>query len=463
MSSRFTSALVSSVCAAVAATTSSSFAQITPTVLFGPGDAVPGRPGLTFGQFGFNDTTFNRPFLSPNGQFYAVETFVGTDSSLNEGLLAGPIGGGTLVLRDGDAAAFNSGQTITSIGGDLRVNSSGVVAVALDTTGDQPNFVTTYDLNTNANVAVVREGGPVGPVPGESYGVTLNFTTITEGGDVGFFSNLSTGVLPSSQDTFYQVGNRLIAQSGVTQPTGQVPGENRFLQNLDFGATSINGDGSRYILQGDLEGSSGSDDVIIVDGRVVAQQGQALASDPLSRLVGDLNSTRSEPFMAASGDWIAYGQFQTGAPGSASTSSDPYWVVLNDTLITETGDAIVGGSTETWSTIFAATVNGVGDYLLAGVTSEGDAAIVFNGTEILFRTGSGVDITGDGVADDAFFSTFGTDDFALADNRRLLLSAYLVDGAGVELGEHLITVVVPAPASLSLLAASGLVAMRRRR
>ncbi|MEL7239548.1 MAG: hypothetical protein AAGK78_11865 [Planctomycetota bacterium] len=314
------------VAAASVAFSAMASAQTTPSALFGPGDAVPGRPGLTFGQFGFNDTTFNRPYLSPDGQFYALEAFVGTDSGLNEGLLAGPVGGGSLVLRDGDAASFNAGQTIDSIDGDLKVNSNRIVAVALDTTGDNENFITTYDLMTDINAVVVREGDAVGPVAGEFYGVTLNYPTISETGTVGFYSNLSTGVLPGSQDTFYQVGGGLIAQSGVTQPTGQIAGELHALENVNFGDVYLNGDGSRYILQGDLEGASDSDDVTIVDGRVVAQEGQPLPADAMGRLVGDLNSSRSEPFMAASGDWIAYGEFSDGDD----------WVVSNDTLLAAT-------------------------------------------------------------------------------------------------------------------------------
>ncbi|MEM9774180.1 MAG: hypothetical protein AAF902_06340, partial [Chloroflexota bacterium] len=69
----------------------------------------------------------------------------------------------------------------------------------------------------------------------------------------------------------------VLLRKGVTVPPGQSgTSTDRTLDNFDLSDFWTSDDGAQYLVQGDLSGSTSSDDVVIVNGAVVLQEGFAV-------------------------------------------------------------------------------------------------------------------------------------------------------------------------------------------
>ncbi|MCA9300290.1 MAG: PEP-CTERM sorting domain-containing protein, partial [Phycisphaerales bacterium] len=157
--------------------------------------------------------------------------------------------------------------------------------------------------------------------------------------------------------------------------------------------------------------------------------------------------------------------------GSLDSGQD--YVMVNGAVVAATGDTISGSSTERYADdIFSATfflniTNGNGDYLVGGVTDTADvdanAVIMLNGDLEVLREGDAVDLDGDGIFNDGvYIHIFHNDDIVLTDSLTLYALVSLRDDTGAEIGEAMITKVVPAPGALALIGL-GIAATRRRR
>jgi hypothetical protein len=149
------------------------------------------------------------------------------------------------------------------------------------------------------------------------------------------------------------------------------------------------------------------------------------------------------------------------------------WVLRNGAVVAQKGDAVPGGlAGETFDDttfadlFFSITANDNGDYVYGGVTStaaNANAVLVFNDQFVFLREGDGIDIDGNGLADDnAFISVFNNDDAILTNDLRYFLTVDAVDGAGTALGQVFMVVQVPEPGALSLIAAGAIGLLRRR-
>jgi hypothetical protein len=132
-----------------------------------------------------------------------------------------------------------------------------------------------------------------------------------------------------------------------------------------------------------------------------------------------------------------------GRDNSGTAASAPDWAVMNGALIAATGDAVAPG--ENWGdTFFAVTANRVGDWVLAGNTSNADPAqdnvVVLNG-EVVMREGDPVDLDDDGQFDDDAFigrgvntnAAFNPNTWYLTDDRVLYGIVMLRNSAGQDL------------------------------
>ncbi len=83
--------------------------------------------------------------------------------------------------------------------------------------------------------------------------------------------------------------------------------------------------------------------------------------------------------------------------------------------------------------------NAAGDYVVAGLTNgpfDRNAVVVLNGTNVILREGDPVDVDGNGLFDDdAFYNTFGNDDFVLLEDGSLYFTATLRDSTGSAFGQ----------------------------
>ncbi|MEC9373464.1 MAG: PEP-CTERM sorting domain-containing protein, partial [Planctomycetota bacterium] len=220
----------------------------------------------------------------------------------------------------------------------------------------------------------------------------------------------------------------------------------------------VSADGANWMAQGDLNGATTGDDVLVYNNSVVIQEDSTLSgfASPVSAI--------TESIMETNGDWYARGSNDDGQD----------WLLRNGALIAKTGDAIPGGLPgETisdalfGSAFFTMGGNNNGDVFWGATTSnldpEADAVIVVNDMVIL-RQGDAVDLDGNGLLDDGVFvDIFNNDDGFLTDDLKYYFTADLVDANGSSLGQAFLRIEVPAPGALALFGLAGLAGCRRRR
>jgi len=394
---------------------------------------VPGLDGARF-------DSFDRPTRSPDGTRWILTASSDLATSMDEVLLTGMVDGpGMLQVQEGTAAPWAKDENVGLLNGGYGINDAGMWIFGTNTDG--PTSADEYIVMFDGSVfsVVAQEGNPVpGYEATEVYGSTLDSALITNAG-AGFRANATVGDLPSDQDNFLIFAGGIQAQAGVGIPAGQAGGAMEFYENFDLTDYFVSGDAMFWAAQGDLTGTTSSDDVFIVGGSVVVQE-----DSPVGGLAGTV-STISTTYLSPVGDWFARGSNDGGQDwivgGSASAGA-------GTELIAATGDEVPGGLPgETFSdaifssTFFSMFSNNAGDYVYAGTTSNpdefGDAVYVLNGEEVVLRQGDVVNFP-DGST--AFINIFNNDDGFLTDELVMYFTATLQDEGGADLGQALLRV-----------------------
>ncbi len=395
-----------------------------------PTAAVPGFPGAQF-------SSFDRPYGSPNGNWILT-----ADTDLTTGFDEVLLVNDVVQLFEGDAASWAPGESVGFLDTQLCINDAGNWVFATNTDGATRADEYIVQSITGVLSAAAQEGGaipgltPPLSVPASTWGTTLDSPVIASDGTVGFSSD-TIGGPPTTENDILVLGTALLAQEGVTQPPGQLGTE--FWENFDSSDFWIDAGGTHWLAQGDLTGSTVSDDVVVVDGTVVLQEDVIIPgsgfTDPIdgSGIVG--------VHMDAGGNWFARGNNDT-------TEQD--WVVRNGSVIATLGDPIFVGATEVWDDtdfadcFFLHVGNSGGDWVIGGVTnaaSDANGVLVANGTVVVAREGEPIDIDGNGLFDDnANFSTFGSDDAFLSEDRMLYVVATMRDDAGASIGDAFVAI-----------------------
>ncbi len=409
------------------------FAQM-PIVIYSeiagdPTAQVPGFPAGTYFE------SFERPYASPNGQYWLMECDHDGDSAQDNFILKGSGTDGSTaftVLQEGKEAPWNTAELMGTIGDrNMGINDNGDFAVAANTNG--PTVSDEYIVKSigGAWSIVAQEGQPL-PAPHETgmWSTTLNSPFILADGTVGYRgdSNLDT-----SFDYFLMLADTVIAQEGVTIPGNQGGGATSPWDNLDSQDYYMNATGTVWIAQGDTEAATSEDDIAVVNGNVVVQEGYT---------IGDFTipvdgSGISQIYMTSNGDWMVRGD----------NDDNKDWIYRNGTVIAQTGDEVPGsGGTEFYddtrfaSCFFHMIGNGEGDYIIGAVTDaadeEFDAVLVLNGQQVVARQGDPVDLNGDGIDNDnTYIDIFNDDDGFLTNDLMLYFTAILRDGSGADLGQ----------------------------
>lgn len=214
-------------------------------------------------------------------------------------------------------------------------------------------------------------------------------------------------------------------QSGVSPVGGGT------WDSLDSNTFWTTPDGTTWIVEGDDEGSTAQDKILVVNDVVVLREGTTVPGSTM--ILADIFDSK----LVANGYWYSRGD----------DPNNDDWAVRNGTLVAKTGDAIVTGILENWTDVFYSfTGNQHGDWVLAGKTDNGDiqtdSVIVLNGTEVLVREGDPVDLDGNGVFDDDAFigrgdatlGAFHPDDIFLTDDLVMYFLVSLRNAAGQDLG-----------------------------
>ncbi|MDF1838524.1 MAG: hypothetical protein P1V35_11705 [Planctomycetota bacterium] len=282
----------------------------------------------------------------------------------------------------------NSSNDMTLVDGNLLFFQS-FTPLPWDAT--QSWFSGWTDVN-DAGHLLVASGNT--PSVGGSWGFFLDPRLTADGRD-GFRSEL-LGTTTSSDEAQHFDGT-LLTQSGVTIPPGQ--SGSLSVQSVGFGPNGfeVTDDGMHTlsnVVLGDLVNSI---DAVLYDGSVVLEEGVMISGAGFTEPVNRVDGVHMTP----DGDWYAWGRNDPNAYRN--------WVVRNGTVIAQSSQPIIPGSSESWfggsafgETFVFARGNSSGDSLVYGATQGGSSiwALVRNGADIIMRAGDPVDVDGNGMFDD---------------------------------------------------------------
>ncbi len=409
-----------------------------PSVIFSnlPGTASAAVPGLVGVEFepGLQTNHFDRVYGHPSGH-WVLTALADLPSSRNECLLMN----GALVIQEGDAAPWIGGaENCGTLDTRCSVNAMGDVAFATNTSGTvADDFVATRVGGVWGYGA--REGDAVPGGNGALLDDAIDTPVLLDDGSVGYAADgLDGSAQTDVDDDVIVLAGQVLMRKGITAPLGQLSGGTATMQNFDLGDFWTSSDGQHWLVQGDLDGSTSSDDVVVVDGAVVLQEGYPVPNSGFSEPV-DSNGIKGVS-MDAAGHWYARGD-------NDQTHQD--WVVRDGQLLAVTGGVAMADSAEVWSDarldggFFAHVGNAGGDYVVGGMTDHGDpaldAVLVLNNTQLVARESDPVDLDGNGLADDGvYIDSFGDDDLFLTDERILLAVVTLKDNSGTRVGQALV-------------------------
>ncbi len=415
-------------------------------------------PGTADARF----QSFDRPYRSPDGKWWALTADTDLPVAEDEVLIAGQMRTGSLIAREGTAAGWAPGENVGLLDGFLSIDNDGNIGFATNTDGPTASdeYVVRYDALSGTFSSIAQEGTPIPAIPGATHGALLAEPniTMTMAGAAYRTSVVNPPAGFGAQALI--LGNTVLANldNVAFAPTGQAGGATETWDVFDLNDFFVSSDASTWMVQGDLNGATTGDDVLAVNNHVVIQEDSILSgfASPVSII--------TESVMETNGDWFARGSNDDGQD----------WLIRNGALLAATGDAIPGGlpgetisDTLFSSAFFTMGGNNNGDYFWGATTSnpdvEADAVIVVNG-QVLLRQGDGVDLDGNGLLDDGvFLDIFNNDDAFLTDDLKFYFTADLVDAAGSSLGQAFLRIEVPAPGAVALFGLAGLAGLRRRR
>ncbi len=399
-----------------------------------PESQVPGLGGTEF-KPGTSTANMDRVFGSPNGN-WIITALADLATSDDECLIMN----GTLVQQEGQPGAWTGGtENCGTIDQKIGVNDAGDFTFATNTNGTvNDDYIVTNVGGTWGYSA--REGDAATQVPGNTFDDLLDSPIILADGTSGFMADGLDGTLTSTTDDFAILGSSVLLQQGVSIPTGQAGGAMETMGFLDFQDFWASADGAHWLVQGDLNGSTLTDDIVVVDGAVVLQEGEIIPGSGFPNPVD--GSGIVAVHMDPAGRWFARGN---------NDSSETDWVVRDGVVLATLGQPIVTGSTELWDDaafsdcFFLHVGNSHGDYVIGGVTDNADTllngVLVLNGTDVICREGDPIDLDGNGAFDDdAFVNTFGNDDAYLSDDGVCYVILTVKDSVGTVRGQAFLAI-----------------------
>jgi hypothetical protein len=348
-------------------------------------------------------------FLSPDGTTWIMRAVSMQPSTENQMLLLGHGLTGSVFLQKaqpfpgapaGELVNFPSALT------GLPFNASNDFAFGIRTTG-----------NPSVIYKILRYTGGVGATRfqmGDLYvssagavhmGTSIDSVHLRNDGVIGWRDSTSSAETRMPIAVYDEVKYLQSNVDSVTRIDGSGPvGLSSIMGTGDIGDFLTSPDGTRAVVRGkaDLDANHspvGDPDVVVVDGRIMAQVGQPLPGDA-SIVVTAIDQT----YVAANNDWYVRGKYSGGA-----------WATKNGAVIARTGDAVGGDawaapftfSGNLQNSFFGVVGNSHGDWMIIGRTNRAnpdtDDVVVVNG-QVVLREGDPVpvDLNNDGVLDTAY-------------------------------------------------------------
>jgi hypothetical protein len=384
-----------------------------------PSNNVPGYPMVHFNDF---DSIYG----SPNGNWIIKARLVTLTIGNPDAIL---VNGEVRLLEDSPAPWTGGTENVGLFYNDLGINNSGEWVFSVDT--DASSTADHYIVHvspTDVFTAIAKEGEPIPQLPGATWDDYLVSPVIATSGLTGWSADEIGGV-PSTQDGILVFGNDILAQQNGAIPPGQVG--NQAMQNFHR-FFFISAGGNHWMVKGDLTGDQSMDDVAVVDGTVVVQEGVILPNSGYPNPVDKFDGV----YMTPSGDWFVRG---------TNDISGHDWVYRNGVVIAERGMPIFEGATEIFDdsaysvTFDLHTGDSFGNYVVGGVTDnpdlEANTVLVVNNEAVVVRQGDPIDLDNNGVFDEnAYFDIFFSDDLFLDDNGNLYFLASIMNNSSINIG-----------------------------
>ncbi len=356
-----------------------------------PGHPKTNVPGSTLKFTNFN----NRMFRSPNSNLWlVVPTTDGTPATQDQVLVIGSGLTGRLLAREGVTEFFPGERVDFSTGLPVpRVSDGGAWAMNLTPQGmslvGQRVIKGGPDADSPLEV-IARTGDFIPGLLGSVYGLTMHSPNIDAAGNVAFVTAVDND-LAILEAALSGGGNTPIISTFVTIPTGQGGGETAAWSDIDTNLFFQDGSGTRSIARGKLNTSTTRDQVAVVDGVVVVQEG--VTSIPGSGVASSI----SDVWMESDGTWFVRG----------SSTGGPDWILRNGVVIAAIGQPILPGSGERWTSFQEVRGNNSGEWVIVGSTDNADAlrnnVAVLGRRHVLARESDGVDLDNDGVLENNLF------------------------------------------------------------
>ena len=398
-----------------------------------PGDPTAQAPGL-----GLEFTSLLSLFASPNGQHWVFKGFV--DDPENDVIVVGFGMTGAVVAREADPTSID-GTTHNFLDSDCGVNDLGqyVYGSRLDGVASSADEILFASGGVGGDLIAAREGNPapdlidIGLQGDETFGNSLNSPSRLVDGTVSFRAD-SINNIDSSLESALYIGSAVAAQEGTVATTGETFGGFTALSGNTF---SVSPDGAHWIVEADIDPSPlNSVESVVVDDSVVLQEGDLFGGTGLP--IDGIFSVE----MAPNNDWYARGDF----------TDDTDWVVRNGALVAHTGGAVDATDFENWSAVISGVTGNInGDFLVTGETDNANtdinAVLVLNGELMIAREGDGVDLNGNGIADDGVeINSFSPEDIVLATDGTIYAFVTLrqTGGPGANLGDAFVRI-LPGP------------------
>lgn len=385
---------------------------------------VPGLPGVQF-EPGTLTTHFDRVFGSPNGNWILTANNNSALTTDDEMILVNN------VVRAREGSPWTGGaENIGLIDTRLSINDAGqwVFATNTDAATTSDEVIVTVSA-TNVVTVSAREGGAVPGLPGAFWGTTIDTASTTGNGTAALRGTVLTGI-PTTQDEILAVGNTILAQEGVTVPTGAIDAWDNF--SLD--GFWVAPDGVNWLAEGDLLGGTTVDEVVVANGTVVVREGSVLPGTSFPNPVDSLGIVGIH--LTPNGDWFVRGN---------NDVSETDWVFSNNGLLATLDQPIFTGASELWDDaefadcFFLHVGNSVGDYVIGGVTNgpaDTNGVLVVNNLAVIAREGDPIDLDGNGsFDDDTYIDTFGNDDGYLSDAGIFYFVANIQNVSNVRTGQ----------------------------
>ena len=388
-----------------------------------PSSILAGVPGVQINYVG-------PPSISPDGSHYGVH--VGVDSFIfesDEYLVLD----GTVLVQEGSIPSWSpGGLEISWFQPGFKVDNSGTLTFA----GELQTFPSgSFDFLASINPSgtyqlEALEGTQLVGAPAGWMAQDLDGVVQTNAG-IGYHS-YTLGV-PQGQRYMFMLDGNVFLQAGATAPGGQLTGLNEAWDVFSRHRFETTSDSLQYVVDGTIQGSNDTDDVIVRNGLVVAQEGFPLPGDDPQRIV---TNRLWAWHMADNGDWMAGGGYENGQSG------DIDWIALNGKEVAREGQPITADSPLIYRDLFfSATCNAVGDYLIGGrvqAPNTSNTVLVLNGNRLIAQEGDPVDLDGNGLFDDnLFYANFGSGGPVLTDDRRVLFNGEFRNAAGTNMGTFL--------------------------